>query len=125
MPEPISLHGPASIPEEQLHEFVACMKHAYIEDSVTELGIDPFQMWECARWLQMDELIAQCEAEVAKMLLECVDFPQAAKMLESAVLGMLRHCSSDYVLAAACRKMLVRWGSCWEEHLTRLGREED
>jgi len=126
MPGLIPLHGPASIPEEQLYGlFVACMKHAYFEDSVVELGVDLFQLWECARWLQMDELIAQCEAEVAKMLLECNDAAQVARMLTDTVYGMLRQCSSGDSLAAVCGTMLVRWGSSNEVagFLTRLGRE--
>jgi hypothetical protein len=103
------------------------MKHAYFEDSVAELGVDLAQLWECARWLQMDELIAECEAEVTNMLLECDEALQAANVLEGAVFGMLRHCSSGAFLVAACGKMLVRWGSSDEvaKLLARLGREEE
>jgi hypothetical protein len=108
IPEPIPLQGPTSIPEEKLYEtFVACTKHAYFEDSVTELGVDPFQLWECALWLQMDEMIALCKAEVARMLVECDDALQSAKTLEGAMFGMLRYYSSDDMLAAACGEMLV------------------
>eukprot|EP00873_Tetraselmis_striata_P024737 jgi/Tetstr1/445001/TSEL_032809.t1 len=48
--QPLPLARPASIPEDRMYGlFLACMKHAHLEEGVATLGEDPLALWECAR----------------------------------------------------------------------------
>eukprot|EP00873_Tetraselmis_striata_P007154 jgi/Tetstr1/427418/TSEL_017582.t1 len=87
--QPLPLTRPASIPEDRMYGlFLACMKHAHLEEGVATLGEDPLALWECARWLQMEELMAECEGccgealavACSEALLRWADAPAVAQL---------------------------------------------
>mmetsp|Transcript_34812 Transcript_34812/g.87683 ORF Transcript_34812/g.87683 Transcript_34812/m.87683 type:complete len:746 (-) Transcript_34812:808-3045(-) len=107
---PLPVAGPASIPEDRLHAlFLACMRHAHCDDSVAELGEAAAALWECARWLQMEDLMEECEEEVGRQLRACASGEESVRLLEEAALGMLRGGCQGKGLPAACGAAMVRW----------------
>eukprot|EP00873_Tetraselmis_striata_P003261 jgi/Tetstr1/423525/TSEL_014198.t1 len=107
---PLPVVGPASIPEDCLHAlFLACMKHAHCDLSVAELGEAPAALWECARWLQMEELMAECGVEAGRQLRACGSGEEAARTLEESLFGMLRGSCQGAELVGACGAAMVRW----------------
>mmetsp|Transcript_9343 Transcript_9343/g.16827 ORF Transcript_9343/g.16827 Transcript_9343/m.16827 type:complete len:322 (-) Transcript_9343:1278-2243(-) len=106
---PIHLLGPASIPEDSLHElFCACMQHAYYGDDLENIGVDPLLLLECARWLQMDELCAECVLEIRKRLAECGSAHEAAKTLDTVLAQVVGEDTLHGELVEACAQALIR-----------------